>query len=147
MCKQTPAGRFDEHSQRWISLGAQQGGDLSTWLQDWMPKDVLAQYQAPGLSDWNTEDVFGISRINYDGWRYLSFPLPGNYPGEGSPWPANSQWRWDKDGVMHYPLTLTRLVVELPEKTLHVKDFNPVPRPEIYLKDLVTSEGSLRSSE
>jgi hypothetical protein len=49
---------------------------------------------------------------------------------------ANSQWRWDKDGVVHYPLTFKRLIVELPEKVLHVKSFAPPPRPEIYLKDL-----------
>jgi hypothetical protein len=62
--------------------------------------------------------------------------LPGNYTGEKHPWPANSQWRWDKDGVVHYPLTFKRLIVELPEKVLHVKTFAPPPRPEIYLKDL-----------
>ena len=48
---------------------------------------------------------------------------------------------------MHYPLTLTKLVVELPEKTLHLKDFAPAPRSEIYLQDLMTCEGALRSSE
>jgi hypothetical protein len=57
-------------------------------------------------------------------------------PGERHPWPANSQWRWDKDGVVNYPLKFKRLIVELPEKVLHVKNFAPPPRPEIYLKDL-----------
>ena len=55
------------------------------------------------------DDAFGISRINFDGWRYLGFPLPGNYPGEGFGWPANSQWKSDKENVVHYPLTLTKL--------------------------------------
>lgn len=85
-------------------------------------------------NDWNTGDVFGWSRINFDGWRWLAFPLPGNYPGEKHPWPANSQWRWDKDGVVHYPLTFKRLVIELPEKVLHAKTFAPPPRPEIYFE-------------
>jgi hypothetical protein len=101
-------------------------------------------FPKPGLSDWNTEDVYGQSRINFDGWRYLSFPLPGNYPGEGYGWPANSQWRGDKDGVVHYPLRFKKLVVELPEKVLHVKTFAPPARPAIYLKDLTiagTAEG------
>ena len=52
------------------------------------------------------------------------------------PWAANSQWRWDKDGVVHYPLTFERLIVELNEKVLHVKTFAPPPRSEIYLRDL-----------
>lgn len=56
-------------------------------------------------------------------------------------WPANSQWRSDKDGVVHYPLTFKKLVVELSEKVLHLRTFAPVPRPEICLKDLVVAQG------
>jgi hypothetical protein len=38
--------------------------------------------------------------------------------------------------VVHYPLTFQRLIVELPEKVLHVKTFAPPKRAEIYLKNL-----------
>lgn len=131
----------DASGQRWISLGAQQGGETNRWLEDWLPKEMLAKFPTPGISDWNTEDVFGLSRINFDGWRYVAFPLPGNYPGEQFAWPANSQWRWDKDGVVHYPLTFRKLIVELPEKVLHIQEWAPVRRPEIYLKDLTAAEG------
>lgn len=131
----------DASGQRWTSIGAQQDGDLSPWLMDWMPKEILEKSQVKGLSDWNTEDSFGWSRINFDGWRYLSFPMPGNFPGEAYHWPWNSQWKWDKDGVVHYPLTFKKLVVELPEKVLHMKSFAPVTRQEIYLKDLSVSQG------
>jgi hypothetical protein len=126
----------DASGQRWISLGAQQQDVPRKWIDDLVPPDMLAKWSKPGINDWNTGDVFSISRINFDGWRWLAFPLPGNYPGENHPWPANSQWRWDKDGVVHYPLTFKRLVIELPEKVLHVKTFAPPPRAEIYLKDL-----------
>jgi hypothetical protein len=126
----------DASGQRWISVGAQQDGIPRKWIEDLVPPDQMAKWSKPALNDWNTGDVFGISRINFDGWRWLAFPLPGNYPGEKHPWPANSQWRWDKDGVVHYPLTFKRLVIELPEKVLHVKTFAPPLRPEIYLKDL-----------
>jgi hypothetical protein len=129
----------DASGQRWISIGAQQDVPAS-WVEAWVPKELLKLFPKPGLSDWNTEDVYGQSRINFDGWRYLSFPLPGNYPGEGYGWPANSQWRSDKDGVVHYPLTFRKLVVELPEKVLHVKTFAPPARPAIYLKDLTVAE-------
>lgn len=130
----------DASGQRWISIGAQRSGELSPWLRDWMPGEFIALEENPGVSDWNTEDVFGVSRINFDGWRYLAFPLPGNYPG-GYHWPAGSQWRWNGDGQVHYPLTFRRLIVELPEKTLRFRTFAPVPRPEIYLADLVAGEG------
>ncbi|MGB2820516.1 MAG: hypothetical protein WBF17_06010, partial [Phycisphaerae bacterium] len=66
---------------------------------------------------------------------------PGNYPGEHYPWPANSQWRCDKDGIVHYPLTLRKLVVVLPEKVLHLRTWAPPPRPEIYLAELFAGQG------
>jgi hypothetical protein len=126
----------DASGQGWISIGAEQPGVPRKWVEDLVPPDMRAKWAKPAINDSNTDDVLGLSRINFDGWRWLAFPLPGNYPGEQHPWPANSQWRWDKDGVVHYPLTFRRLIVELPEKVLHVKTFAPPPRPEIYLKDL-----------
>jgi hypothetical protein len=126
----------DASGQRWISIGAEQAGVPRQWVLDLVPPDMRTKWAKPAINDSNTDDVLGLSRINFDGWRWLAFPLPGNYPGERHPWPANSQWRWDKDGVVHYPLTFRRLIVELPEKVLHVRTFAPPPRPEIYLKDL-----------
>ena len=141
----------DASGQRWISIGANmdkyqrvEGGGPKRVKVDpatFYSPDVLAKFPSPGISDWNTEDAWGLSRINFDGWRYVAFPLPGNYPGEHYGWPANSQWRGDKDGVVHYPLVLKKLVVELNAKVLHMKTFAPVPRPEIYLKDLIVAEG------
>jgi len=124
----------DASGQRWISIGKES-------------KRMAERYKVPGVSGWSTDDAYGVSRINFDGWHYIGFPLPGNYPGEGFGWPANSQWRSEKENVVHYPLTLTKLVVELPEKTLHLKDFATVPRPEIYLKDLVVCEGPIWGGE
>jgi hypothetical protein len=101
----------------------------------------VGRVQRPGVSDWNTDDAWGLSRINFDGWRYVGIPLPGNYPGEHYPWPANSQWRWDGDGVVHYPLTLRKLIVVLPEKVLHLRAWAPPPRREIYLGELFAGQG------
>jgi hypothetical protein len=131
----------DASGQRWISLGAQQTGRPSPWLEDWMSKDMMADLASIGTNGWNTDDAWGLRRINFDGWRYVGFPLPGQYPNENYSWPANSQWKWDKDGIVHYPLTFTRLVVELPQKTLHMKTFAPAPRATIYLSDLMAVEG------
>jgi hypothetical protein len=126
----------DASGQRWISIGAEQPGVPRKWILERVPADMRAKWAKPAFNDSNTDDVLGLSRINFDGWRWVAFPLPGNYPGEKHPWPANSQWRWDKDGVVHYPLTFKRLIVELPAKVLHVKTFAPPPRLDIYLKDL-----------
>ncbi len=129
-----PAAGFH---QRWISLGAAMKDDVRSIL----PKAILDQFPSPGLSDWSTDDAWGASRINFDGWRYVGFPLPGNYPGEGYPWPANCNWRSDKDGRVHYPLTLRKLVIELPEKVLHLTTWAPPPRSEVFLSDLVVAQG------
>jgi hypothetical protein len=126
----------DASGQRWISIGAEQPDIPRKWIEAMVPADMFAKWPRPAINDSNTDDVLGLSRINFDGWRWLAFPLPGNFPGEKHPWPANSQWRWDKDGIVHYPLTFKRLIVELPSKVLHVKTFAPPPRAEIYLKDL-----------
>lgn len=130
----------DAKGQTWTSIGASQRGELSPWLLDWMPKEALENTKQSTQADWNTDDVFGLSRINFDGWRYVGFPLPGNYPGERYPWPASSQWKSDGDGVVHYPLTVKAVIIELPEKTLHLKTFAPAPRPDIYLKRLVAAQ-------
>jgi len=129
----------DASGQRWISIGAQAKDQPGRWMQDWLPKEMLEQFKVPAQNDWNTNDVYGVSRINFEGWRYLGFPLPGNYPGERYGWPINSQWRSDKDGIVHYPLTFKKLIIELPEKTLHIKTYAPAPRKEIYLKGLIAS--------
>jgi hypothetical protein len=133
----------DASGQRWISLGAQQAKAPNPWADNGIPADLLQKFPEPCINEWNTDDNWGFSRINFDGWRYVAMPLPGNYPGERYKWPATSQWRWDKDGVVHYPLTLKKHIIELPEKTLHLKTFAPVARPEIYLKDLIVAVGDI----
>lgn len=122
----------DASGQRWTSIGVES-------------KRMAERYKVPHVSGWSADDGYGMSRISFDGWRYVSFPMPGNYPGEGYGWPANNQWKSEKDRTVRYPLTFTKLIVELPEKTLHLKDFVPAPRPEVYLKDLVVCEGPLRT--
>ena len=103
--------------------------------------------QSAGVSDWNSNDAWGRSVINFAGWHYMKFPLPGNYPGEGYHWPYTSQWRCVKadgtrgDYIVHYPLKLTKLVVTAREKVLYGTDVVPVRRPEIYLKDVGVSYG------
>lgn len=127
----------DASGQRWVSIGAAAKG-ASEWMGDWLTPDLLKNYKPGKIADFNTDDPFGLSRINFDGWRYLGFPLPGQYPGEGYHWPANSQWFSDGDGIVHYPLLLEKLIVEIPEKTLHLTRYATVARPEIYLRNLVS---------
>jgi hypothetical protein len=126
----------DAGGQRWISIGAAMRGEATRWMADWMSPAELQAMKTMSVSDWNTNDPWQRSRINFEGWRYVRFPLPGNYPGEGYHWPGSSQWRCTGDGVVKYPLKFKKLIVELPEKMLHLTNYVTVPRAEVYLKDL-----------
>ena len=127
----------DARGQRWVSIGASQNGTPTRWMADWLPADELARVRESSVADWNTNDSEARSAINFDGWRYLSFPLPGQYPGEGYHWPRNCYWKSDKDGKVHYPLRFRKLIIELREKVVYVTDFIPPRRKEIYVEDLV----------
>ncbi len=126
----------DAAGQTWTSIGAAQAGKPPHWMEDWLTKEEIAAMGPMMSGDWNTNDPWQRSRINFEGWRYVNFPLPGNYPGEQYHWPYANQWRHTGDGIVHYPLKLTRLIVEMPQKVLHLREFEPVKRSEIYLRDL-----------
>lgn len=126
----------DASGQRWTSIGCEQKGEPTRWLADWLPAAQFQTLKTSNLADWNTNDPWGRSSINFEGWHYLRFPLPGNYPGERYHWPSGSQWRFSGDGVVKYPLTFKKLIVTIPEKVLKFRDYTPVPRQEIYLKNL-----------
>jgi hypothetical protein len=129
----------DAAGQRWVSMGAEQAGPPSAWMADWMPPEEFARLKSANLNDWNSDDPWGRSAINFEGWGLLRFPLPGNYPGERYHWPYSSQWYCSGDGIVHYPLRFRKLIVVLPEKALHLREYRAVPRPEIYLKDLMVT--------
>ena len=129
----------DASGQRWVSIGFEQKGEPTRWMADWMPAEKFKDLKSSNLCDWNTDDAWGWSYINFEGWRFLRFPLPGNYPGERYHWPYSSQWRFSGDGVVRYPLKFRKLIVTLPEKVLRFRDYAPVPHPEIHLKDLAVT--------
>ena len=126
----------DAGGQRWTSIGAAMKGEATRWMADWMSEKELAAMKAVNVSDWNTNDVWQRSRINFEGWRQVRFPLPGQYDGEGYHWPGNCNWKHTGEGVVKYPLRFTKLIIELPEKVLHLNRQIPAPRAEIYLGNL-----------
>ena len=126
----------DAGGQRWTSIGTAMKGEATRWMADWMSEKELAAMKLMNVADWNTNDVWQRSRINFEGWRELCFPLPGQYEGEGYHWPANCNWKSSGDGVVKHPLKFTKLIIELPEKILHLNRMIPAPRAEVYLKGL-----------
>jgi hypothetical protein len=133
----------DASGQTWTSIGAAANDEPSEWMLDWLPAEFTAAGNGSARrADWNTNDVFGASVICFDGWRYVRFPLPGNYPGEAAPWPANSQWRSDKDGIVHHPLSLRRIIIEMPLHVLKMTDFSPVADPALAFRQLHVEYGT-----
>ncbi len=131
----------DAGGQRWISIGAEQGGEPNPWMADWLPKEEFAKLKdsgKAGISDWNSDDAWGWSRLNHDGWRYVKFPLPGQYGSNHDiyHWPYTSQWRFSGDGKVKYPLTFRKLVVTMPEKVLYGTDWRPLRHPRIGVSTL-----------
>lgn len=126
----------DAGGQRWTSIGAAMKGEATRWMADWMSEAELASMKTMNVGDWNTNDAWQRSRINFEGWRYVRFPMPGQYEGEGYHWPGNCNWKHTGDGVVKYPLKFTKLIIEMPEKVLHLNRQIVPPRPEIYLKGL-----------
>jgi hypothetical protein len=136
----------DAAGQRWISLGAEMGGEPNRWMADWMPPEEFEKLKGQGkagLSDWNSNDAWGRSYINHEGWRYVRFPLPGQFGANSDRyhWPASSQWRYSGDGKVTYPLTVAGLAVTVPEKVLYLDRYEAVPEQEIFLDDLQVTYG------
>ncbi len=63
--------------------------------------------------DWNCDDIHTWSYFNYDGWRYLEFPLPSHLPYDNFREHDTTWWGSEGgDGVVQLPLKLRRIIVE-----------------------------------
>lgn len=139
----------DAAGQRWISIGAEAAGEPNQWMADWLGPEEFAKLQVAGgksgICDWNSDDAWGRSVINHEGWRFVRFPLPGQYPGEGYHWPTNSQWRADggpevSRGKVTYPLRLTGLAITAIKQVLFLTGKIDPPRPGFTIRDLTVTQ-------
>ncbi len=90
-------------------------------------------------SGWDVSDWMGKSAINFDGWCFVSLDLPKRYPG-GFHGPRDRDWSYsggDGDGVVQFPITVTRFVVGMRDWQVYVKDMVPSKGGTIRLKGLV----------
>jgi len=109
----------DAKGERWLSIGM------------------------PGT--WNESDVESRSFINFDGWRWMEIPLPGHFGG-GWHWPRYCYWRNGTsekagNGIVDYPLKLTRLIVEQRRKIVYVTEMVDASREPIRLSQLMAEYG------
>ncbi len=130
----------DAIGQRWISLGAAMDGNPTRWMADWLPTNELMKGTFLNIADWNANDSEALSYITFDGWGKISFPLPGQYPGEQYHFPRNCYWKYDKDGIAHYPLKFKKLIIEMREKIVYGTNFIAPTNQWILLKNLSSTK-------
>jgi hypothetical protein len=83
-----------------------------------------------------SEDDFGDSFITFDGWGWVELDLGGHYARE-FPRPGHRNWSSEGgDGFVDYPLTLTKLILELRDRVVYVTDLVPVKNESVCLSEL-----------
>jgi hypothetical protein len=75
--------------------------------------------------------------FNFDGWRYLTFELPGHTPWDSYRKHGTNWWRSDDgDGVVDLPLALEAIVIEQRSHLLYVNDVQPAANDSVSLGKL-----------
>jgi hypothetical protein len=107
--------------------------------------------------DFNVNDPFNWSFLNHVGWRFVQHDLPGHFGGPGKyHWPTQSIWGHFKpgppdekgkptdlgNGVVDWPLTFRKLIVEMRETIPYLEGWTEVPDNTIFVRQLqVGGEG------
>jgi hypothetical protein len=88
--------------------------------------------------EWNVDDVHCWSAFNFDGWRYLSFELCGYQPYDCFRDMGTSFWGYygKGDGIVDYPLTLEKIIVERRTHVIYLDDLRPANPEDVLLADL-----------
>lgn len=95
-------------------------------------------FQSIGSKDqWNCDDTHSWSYICFDGRRYCEFPLPSHSPGDDYREQDSVWWNHSAEGIVDLPVSLTKIIVEMPTHQLYVDQILPVANMTIELDDLV----------
>jgi hypothetical protein len=106
----------DAKGERWTSIGTQ--------------------------DQYNCDDVHSWCAVNFDGWRYLRFELPGHTGYDGFRKHGTTWWRSDGgDGIVDLPLTLENIIVEQRSHILYVNDVQPAASNQVRLGKLYVEYG------
>jgi hypothetical protein len=95
-------------------------------------------WQSIGTKEqWNCDDIHSWSYFNFDGWRYLEFPLPNHLPGDQYREKDTVWWNHDQDGIVDLPVKLRRIIIEHRTHHIYVTDCLAIPDRSVQLDDLV----------
>lgn len=94
-------------------------------------------WQSAGTKDaWNCDDIHSWNYFNFDGWRYLQFPLPGNSPGDDFREKDSVWWGHSEEGVLDLPVKLTKIIVAMRTHLVYVNAMLPVDSLSLEFDDL-----------
>jgi hypothetical protein len=100
-------------------------------------------FQSVGSKDqWNCDDTHSWSNFNFDGWRYLRFPLPANSAGDDYREADSVWWNQSAEGIVDLPVKLTRIIFEMPTHQLYVDQIVPTASQSIEIDDLTVEYAS-----
>ena len=98
---------------------------------------------------WDRNKLAHTSAINYDGWQFISQDLPQSTPQGKGDWltlrQAVPDWNWssaegDKDGVVQFPITITRVDVAMRDWQVYVTNMVPSQSRSIRLGRLMAGD-------
>jgi len=94
-------------------------------------------FQSVGTKDqWNCDDTHSWSYMNFDGWRYIEFPLPSHAPGDDYREQDAVWWSHSAEGIVDLPVSLSKIIVEMPTHQIYVDEIVPAKNLSIELDDL-----------
>jgi hypothetical protein len=88
--------------------------------------------------EWNCDDTHGWSSVNFEGWRYMRFPLPGNAPWDNARDLETTWWgARGGDGIVDLPLSVEKIIVEARNEVPWLGEMKLVPDRSYKLSHLV----------
>ena len=84
-----------------------------------------------------SDDMHSWSYFNFDGWRYMEFPLPANSPGDDYREKDSVWWGSSGEGVVDLPLRLSKIIIEMQTHQIYVNDVLPCHDMAVELDDLM----------
>jgi len=86
---------------------------------------------------WFGGDLHSWSHFNFDGWRYMEFPLPGNSPGDNYREKDSVWWGHSAEGVVDLPLRLNKIIFQMQTHQIYVNEVLPCESLTVELDDLM----------
>lgn len=88
-------------------------------------------------NNWNGDDSAQRSYFNFDGARYVEFPLPRSAAYDGYRDYENVWWGHDQEGIVDLPVKLTKVVITHRTHHVYVNELLGIPDPSVVLDRLV----------